>query len=216
MLLCFEWWGFELTNAFISIIGTVEVACNTTVFNIIGVIYRANGGLMESACVLVGNSIGELKVKNAKRYALYCELLGMMVTLISIFGILSFKIGIVHFYTHDPAVEQIMFSFLLVYACVLEPSDVSNGILSNVLKSLAMQREASVVNFISYYVVMVPVSAYVTFWTKHGIKGVWIAIIIGSLTQTVLYIIILMRSDWKTIALESVKKLKEEKSKCEK
>ena len=81
----------------------------------------------------------------------------MIVTLFSIVLIISFELQIVLFYTHDPAVEQIMFSFLLVYACVLEPSDVSNGILSNVLKSLAMQREASVVSFISYYVVMVPV-----------------------------------------------------------
>lgn len=216
MMVCFEWWGFELTNAFTSIIGTVEVACNTTVFNIIGVIYRANGGLMESACVLVGNCIGELKIKDSKRYALYCELLGMAVTFFSIFAILSFKESIVHFYTHDPAIEQIMYSFLLLYACLLEPADVSNGILTNILKSLAMQKEASIVNFISYYIVMVPVSAYAAFRTKHGIKGVWIGIILGSLTQTCFYIFILMRSDWKKIALSAVSKLKDEKGKCEK
>lgn len=85
--------------------------------------------------------------------------------------------------------------------------DQIQGLLYGTIKALGQQRQAAYVNFITYYIIMIPLAYLLTFKFPNppfGFFGIWYASIVAMCNQSVMYyIIIWYRTDWQQSAVEA-------------
>lgn len=69
LMLCFEWWAFELLAIFTGNLGVTQLATEVVIINLISFIFMLPLGISYSASALTGNYIGEGKIDLAKKFA---------------------------------------------------------------------------------------------------------------------------------------------------
>ena len=68
LMLCFEWWCFEVLSLLAGMLSVNELAANVVLFNLISFLYHNALGMSFAISNLVGNNIGSQKPNTAKRY----------------------------------------------------------------------------------------------------------------------------------------------------
>ena len=58
LMLCFEWWAFELLSIFSGLLGVTELAAEVVIINIVTFIFMLPLGISYSASALTGNFLG--------------------------------------------------------------------------------------------------------------------------------------------------------------
>ena len=66
LMLCFEWWAFELLAIFSGFMGTNQLAAEVVIINIVSFIFMIPLGISFAASALTGNYVGKRKIKLAK------------------------------------------------------------------------------------------------------------------------------------------------------
>lgn len=69
LMLCFEWWAFELLALFTGTLGVYQLATEVVIINLISFIFMLPLGISYSASALTGNYVGEGKIDLAKAFA---------------------------------------------------------------------------------------------------------------------------------------------------
>jgi MATE family multidrug resistance protein len=82
LMLCFEWWAFELLAIFTGLIGVNELAAEVVIINMISFIFMLPLGISYSASALTGNYLGEGKIDLAKRFATLTVVFDIILTTI--------------------------------------------------------------------------------------------------------------------------------------
>lgn len=59
LMLCFEWWAFELLAIFTGLIGVNELAAEVVIINMVTFIFMLPLGISYAASALTGNFLGE-------------------------------------------------------------------------------------------------------------------------------------------------------------
>jgi MATE family multidrug resistance protein len=80
LMLCFEWWAFELLALFTGILGVYQLAAEVCIINMISFIFMMPLGISYSASALTGNYIGEGKIDLAKKFAAMTLVFDMILT----------------------------------------------------------------------------------------------------------------------------------------
>jgi MATE family multidrug resistance protein len=70
LMLCFEWWAFELLALFSGIMGVDALAAEVIIINVVSFIFMIPLGTSYAASALTGYFLGEGKILQAKRYAM--------------------------------------------------------------------------------------------------------------------------------------------------
>ena len=99
-MLCFEWWAFELLAIFSGLLGVTALASEVVVINMVTFIFMLPLGISYSASALVGNYLGEGKIKDAKIYASLTIVLNIILTTIIVVIIGSFKKSLAGLFTN--------------------------------------------------------------------------------------------------------------------
>lgn len=68
MMLCSEWWFFELLMLTAGGLGVKEQATMVVMLNLLGFMWMLPMGFQEALCTVVGNCIGENKPELARKY----------------------------------------------------------------------------------------------------------------------------------------------------
>lgn len=66
-MLCLDWWVWELLILISGWLGSLELATNIIIMNIILITYMMTMGLEQAACTLVGQQIGKGDAESAKK-----------------------------------------------------------------------------------------------------------------------------------------------------
>ncbi|RVW46425.1 Protein detoxification 37 [Vitis vinifera] len=73
-------------------------------------------------------------------------------------------------------------------------------LISKTLEGVAVgcgwQAFVAYVNVGCYYIVGVPLGSLLGFYFKHGAKGIWLGLLGGTLMQTIILIVVMVRTDW--------------------
>lgn len=80
LMLCFEWWAFELLAIFTGLLGVDQLAAEVVIINMITFIFMLPLGISYTASALTGNLIGEKKIDLAKRMATLTIVLDIILT----------------------------------------------------------------------------------------------------------------------------------------
>ena len=68
VMICSEWWAFEVLMIIAGLIGVVEMATITIVFSYSPLMFMFMLGIQEGTCTLIGNSIGANNIPLGKRF----------------------------------------------------------------------------------------------------------------------------------------------------
>ena len=89
LMLCFEWWAFELLAIFTGLIGVKDLAAEVVIINIVTFIFMLPLGISYAASALTGVYLGERRIILAKRYATLTIVVDVILTsiIVALLGI---------------------------------------------------------------------------------------------------------------------------------
>lgn len=183
----FEFGAFATASIMIGWISAEALAAHQIAINMVAVTYMAASGIATAASVRVGNQMG-LKDRVNMRVAGFSSF-GMVGIFMACCGLLFiiFKDQLPQLYIKNAYVTDIA-SSLLIIGAAFQISDGLQAVGLGVLRGLRDVRVPTVVTFISYWLIAIPLAYLFGFTFNWGIYGVWYALSIGLTVAAILHI----------------------------
>jgi MATE family multidrug resistance protein len=182
IMLCSEWWAYEILTIFASLLGTVQVASQTIIVNTAGLMFMIPLGFSIATTSVVGNSLGANRLVLAKKMgkiAIFTTV-GIEICI----GICMFFFGkqFISLYTNDPQVTlvsehavPVLSGFVLI--------DGLQCVCGGILKGLGKQSIGAITNVIAFYGIGLPMAWLLCFREGLSVNGLLLGIAFGAGTQ---------------------------------
>lgn len=174
----FEAAAFGLSAIMMGWLGATTLAAHQIAINLATVSYMTTSGLGAAATIRVGTFLGQGDRPALRRSGF--TLIGLGIGLMTLWGI-AFITG-KHFlpglYIDDPAVLA-MAAPLMVIAGFFQLSDGMQVVCAGALRGLQDVKVPSLLIFIAYWVVALPVGYLLAFPLGFGAIGIWTGLLIG-------------------------------------
>lgn len=182
MMICSEWWAYEILTFIAASLGTTAVAAQAIVLQTISLIYMIPMGLGIAVSAVTGNLLGAGRVQLALRFAKLSLMSIIVVELI--IGVFLYLFGAYYMamYTSDKeilAVVVSMIPILSVATCIDGLQTVGSG----VLRGAGKQWVGAVANIVSFYVIGIPLSIVLCFYTPLQVRGLMFGVYCGAAFQ---------------------------------
>ncbi|MFA3781785.1 MATE family efflux transporter [Melioribacteraceae bacterium 4301-Me] len=173
-----EMGAFSFAAVMIGWLGSTQLAAHQIAINLASITYMIILGISSAGSIRVGNAVGK-NDKQEIRYAGFTAL-GLAITLMSFFGLsfVVFRNLLPHIYINDPKVIDIA-SQLLIIAAMFQVFDGSQVTGLGILRGLLDVRIPTIMSFISYWIIAIPVALLLGFGLKLGIIGIWTGLSLG-------------------------------------
>ena len=184
----FEAGAFGFSALMMGWIGTTALAAHQIAINLATISYMTTSGLGAAAAIRVGNFFGQHDRNNMRGSAF--TMIGMSVVLMMTWALL-FIFGR-HFlpslYIDDQAVIELTASLLIV-AAFFQLSDGVQVVTAGALRGLQDVKVPSLLIFVAYWIIALPLGYWFAFPLKMGANGIWIGLSIGlTLTATAMVV----------------------------
>ena len=193
----FEVAAFDFSLVMMGWLGTATQAAHQITINMATLTYMTTAGLAAAATVRVSYFLGNNDYKNLKRSAY--SIIGMAMVWMSICAIIfiSCRHLLPALYIDDAEVISIA-SSLLIIAGLFQLSDGAQVVFASALRGLQDVKIPSVLIFICYWVISLPLGYVLAFKVGFGAWGIWVGLLTGlTLTATTMF----FRFRWLTKAL---------------
>jgi multidrug resistance protein, MATE family len=174
----FEVAAFDFSAVMMGWLGTNALAAHQIAINLASISYMTTSGLGAAAVIRIGNAIGKQDLQNMKMAAY--SLVGMGLILMAIFALVFFA-GRFYFpalYVNDAQVIALA-APLLVIAGFFQLSDGMQVVCAGALRGLQDVKIPSLLIFISYWVIGLPLGYWLAFKANWGAEGIWLGLLIG-------------------------------------
>jgi MATE family multidrug resistance protein len=181
----FEVGAFSFAVVMIGWIGTNELAAHQIAINLASISFMGVLGISQAASIRVGNAMGEQSVSKIRKAGFTAIVLGA--TIMSLAG-LTFVIlnnFLPTLYIDDEAVISIA-SRLIIIAALFQLSDGTQAVGIGVLRGLTDVKGPTIITFIAYWLISLPVAYILGFHFELGVDGVWIGLLIGLTVSAIL------------------------------
>ena len=184
----FEAGAFGFSAVMMGWIGTTALAAHQIAINLATISYMTTSGLGAAATIRVAHFLGQRDMPTLRRVAFL--MIGMAVVIMAAWAIL-FIVG-KHFlpalYIRDAAVLQ-MAAPLMIIAGFFQLSDGMQVVCAGALRGLQDVKVPSLLIFVAYWVIALPLGYWLAFPLGYGANGIWIGLLIG-LTVTATMMIV--------------------------
>jgi multidrug resistance protein, MATE family len=188
MQFIFEVAAFDFSLVMMGWLGTKALAAHQIAINLATISYMTTSGLAAAATIRVSNFLGKKDFVNLRQAAY--SLLGLALLIMTGWAIL-FVVGsgfLPHFYVKDLDVIAIA-GPLLIIAGLFQLSDGAQVVCIGALRGLQDVKIPSVLIFVSYWIIGLPLGYCFTFVWGWGPVGIWIGLSIGlTLTATAMFL----------------------------
>ncbi|KAJ1674733.1 ethionine resistance protein [Spiromyces aspiralis] len=178
-MMCCDWWAFEVLTISASYLGSAALAAQSISINTCTLAYQMALGMGTAVGTRVGHMLGAGRSRTAKLTAKVGHAVTaafLLVTVSTIIGVSSWWGSI---YTSDPEVIHIVTVTLYVVAFA-HAAETVNCINLCIFRAMGRQRTGVLISLPPYYVVMVPVGAYLAFSSLDmGVPGLWLGMLVG-------------------------------------
>ncbi|XP_036380299.1 multidrug and toxin extrusion protein 1 [Megalops cyprinoides] len=205
LMLCFEWWIYEIGGFFAGMLGEVDLAAQHVLLELGAITYMFPLGVHAAACVRVGNALGAGDTARA--------LLTSKVTLV-LSGVLAVFQGIVlgstktvigFIFTTDVNIVELVSSLLNVYI-FLQFFDALVCVSSGILLGSGKQKIAAMANLICYYCIGLPLGIALIFTAELRIMGLWLGLLTCVILQSCFFITLIFKLNWQRVTEEAMKR----------
>uniref|UniRef100_A0AAR2KH56 Multidrug and toxin extrusion protein n=1 Tax=Pygocentrus nattereri TaxID=42514 RepID=A0AAR2KH56_PYGNA len=201
MMLCFEWWIYELGGFLAGMLSELDLAAQHAVITLATLNYMFPLGIQGAACVRVGNALGAGDTAGA---VLTCK-----VSLTSILAVLqgavlaSLKSFIGFLFTDDRQIVELVSKLMSVY-CALEFFDGLVCVCMGILLGSGQQKIAAVANLFGYYCIGLPLGISLMYAAKLEIIGFWLGLLICVCIQSTFFIIVIFKLNWERLTKQVI------------
>ena len=181
----FEISTFSAAAILIGTIGAVEQAAHQVAINLAATTYMMASGVSAAATIQSGNNFGKnnfiyLRLSAISSY--HIVLIFMSITAVLF---IAFHQYLPMFYSKDAAVIQIAAGLLLI-AAIFQLFDGAQVVGLGILRGLGDVNIPTVITFISYWLVGLPVGYFLGIKLDYGVSGIWYGLCLGLLTASIL------------------------------
>ncbi len=184
----FEAGAFGFSAIMMGWLGTTALAAHQIALNLATISYMTTSGLGAAATIRVGNFWGQHDTQNLRASAFTMIWMAVCVmtawALLFIFG----RYFLPALYINDVGVIELTAS-LLIIAAFFQLSDGIQVVTAGALRGLQDVKIPSILIFIAYWVIALPLGYWLAFPLQLGANGIWIGLFIGlTLTATAMVI----------------------------
>jgi multidrug resistance protein, MATE family len=177
--------SFVMLFLFAGLLGTLDLAAVTIVFNTFALFFMVSAGIASATAVQVGTAYGQCSGRNIALAG--WTGLGLIVVLLvgpALLMVLTPAL-FAHVYTDDPALITLALPLYVLggFALLL---DTGQTLWSNALRGRHDKWFPTVSHFVSYIVLMIPLSWHFAFTSGHRGEGLFEAVIIASVVSVTL------------------------------
>jgi MATE family multidrug resistance protein len=167
--------AFAFAGIMIGWISDKALASHQIVINIASVTYMIAIGIASGGSIAVGNAVGR---KNQNDIIKSSRAAFVIVLFFMALGALIFAFCnkfLVSLYVSDYEVEN-MAANLLIIAAFFQMSDGLQSVALGVLRGLEDTKVPTIITFVAYWIIGIPLGYYLCFKTSLGLYGIWIAL----------------------------------------
>lgn len=181
----FEISAFSGAAIIIGTIGTAEQAAHQIAINLAAFTYMIASGIASSATIKTGNYLGQRNFTDLRRSAIasYHVVICFMVFTAVLFVLANTILP--YIYTKDIEVIAIA-AQLLIIAGFFQLFDGTQVVGLGVLRGIGDVNVPTIITFLSYWVIGIPVGYILGFHFNLGEKGIWYGLTFGLLTASIL------------------------------
>jgi MATE family multidrug resistance protein len=181
----FEVGAFTFAAIMVGWLGTDQLAAHQIALNLASISFMCTLGISTAGSIRVSIGVGKKNITETRRAGFVAILLGE--ALMAFFGLLFivFRNNLPAFYIKDPAVISIA-SSLLIIAALFQIFDGTQAVGIGVLRGLTDVKGPTLVTFIAYWIIGLPVGYLLGFHYNLGVQGIWIGLMFGLITSAVL------------------------------
>lgn len=174
----FEAGAFAMSGVIVGMIGPVQQAAHQIALNIASVSYMMVSGLGAAATIRMGNQLGRKDypmLRLAGQSLFHLTFFFMLVTMTSLILLRNF---LPQFYSSDPEVLQYT-AVLMVAAGIFQMPDGMQATALGALRGIKDVNIPTVVAFVAYWVIAVPLCYFLGVYLEKGPIGVWMGLTVG-------------------------------------
>ena len=174
----FEVAAFDFSLVMMGWIGTQTQAAHQIAINMATISYMITAGLAAAATIRVGHFLGLKDFVNLRKAA--WSTLGIAMTVMFTWGVIfiSGRHFLPGLYVEEPGVIDIA-SSLLVIAGLFQLADGAQVVCTSALRGLQDVKIPSVLIFIAYWIIGLPLGYIITFKLNLGATGIWWGLLTG-------------------------------------
>jgi multidrug resistance protein, MATE family len=173
-----EFGAFALVALMMGWLGTRQMAGHQVAINLASLTFMVPLGVADAASVLVGRAVGRGDPTGARGSAKAALACAAAFTSCPGITFLTLPGPLARIYTADPDVLAVA-SALIPIAGVFQVFDGLQTVAGGILRGLGHTRAPMVVNLLGYWVLGLPVSAYLGFVARVGPAGLWWGLVLG-------------------------------------
>ncbi|ANQ49328.1 MATE family efflux transporter [Flammeovirga sp. MY04] len=186
--------AFAVGAMIIGTVGTNPIAAHQIVMSMISLTFMMLSGVASAVSVRVANYYGQDNWVEARKAGMTGVQFAMIAMSTSAIIFYTFNSFLPELYTSDQ--EVIMFaSQMLVFAALFQLSDGLQVIMTGALRGISEVKMPTLICFVSYWVVSLPIGYVLTNYTDWSFLGVWIGLTLG---LTLSALLLFTRFTWKT------------------
>ena len=181
----FEVGAFSFAVIMIGWIGANELAAHQIAINLASISFMAVLGISQAASIRVGNAMGEQSVSKIRKAGFTGIFLGASIMSLAGLTFIILNNFLPTLYIDDEAVISIA-SRLIIIAALFQLSDGTQAVGIGVLRGLTDVKGPTIITFVAYWIISLPIAYLLAFNFNLGVDGVWIGLLIGLTASAIL------------------------------
>ncbi|CAF1838812.1 hypothetical protein HID58_060235 [Brassica napus] len=196
VMLCLESWYSQILVLLAGLLKDPEIALDSLAIcmSISAVSFMVSVGFNAAASVRVSNELGAGNPR-AAAFSIVTTAVSFLLAVFEAVVVMSWRNVISYAFTDSPVVAEAVADLSPFLAITI----ILNGIqpvLSGVAVGCGWQAFVAYVNIGCYYVVGIPIGFVLGFTYDMGAKGIWTGMIGGTLMQTIILVVVTLKTDW--------------------
>uniref|UniRef100_A0A8C4S6G1 Multidrug and toxin extrusion protein n=1 Tax=Erpetoichthys calabaricus TaxID=27687 RepID=A0A8C4S6G1_ERPCA len=179
LMLCIEWWTFEIGSFLSGLISKVALGSQSILYELSTIAFMFPLGYGVAVNVRVGNALGAGNTEQAKKSCKVAMMCTGVLAILVMSVVLALKNKIAYIFTTDPY-------------CVF----------SGIVKGAGKQKIGAICNLTGYYIIGLPIGVSLMFAAHMGVLGFWIGLLVCVFMQSIFFLILVLKFDWKLLTEE--------------
>ncbi len=174
----FEVGAFSFAVVMVGWLGTYQLAAHQIAINLASISFMCALGVSAAGSIRVGNAVGRKNIEETRRAGFTAIIISG--SIMGAFGIIFiiFRNILPAFYIDNPQVISFAASILIV-AAIFQVFDGVQAVGIGILRGLTDVKGPTLITFIAYWVLALPIGYILGFTFDYGIVGVWIGLLLG-------------------------------------
>jgi len=174
----FEVGAFTIAVMMIGWLGTNQLAAHQIAINLASITFMAVLGISAAGGIRVGNAVGKQDITEVRKAGFTAIFLGASVMFTAGIVFISLNNFLPTLYIDDIEVIRIA-SSLIIIAALFQVSDGIQGVGIGILRGLTDVKIPTIITFIAYWILALPIGYVLGFVFNLGVEGIWIGLLLG-------------------------------------